>query len=260
MDITIVMPISRDYYLQQVFTALDFMSCDRSQVSILGYVDGDQRLYEKARHYIVESKFAERLCVYRSRGLANVSSIRRRRDRIAAIHNEIKDLLNPSNYIFMVEDDTVVPSNALTTLVKGYRENPYAGFVSGVEIGRWGYAYIGGWRVDDPYDIHKITSIKKAEGLEKVDAAGFYCALTKYENYMGHKFQAYEDILGPDFHYGVTLRQSGLENYIDHRVKCRHLSQKEEFNFTDTEVVQVEYKKVENTWELGVLYNVDIKL
>ena len=61
-----------------------------------------------------------------------------RRRRIAAIHNEIHKLIKPCEYVFLIEDDGALPPDALSRLLADYKAHPYAGFIEGVELGRWG--------------------------------------------------------------------------------------------------------------------------
>lgn len=221
--ITIVMPISRPTFLTKVFNRLELMTCDREEVNLLTYVDGDLQLFELARNLTVKSKFAQRLCLYRGKGMPNVGSIIRRRQRIADIHNELKGEIQSAEFIMLIEDDTLVPFAALSQLLKDFDEHPNAGIISALEIGRWGYNHIGAWHVDDIYDPKVVISPAPGVGLEEVDATGMYCALVKKSTYMRHTFKAYENALGPDFNFGLTLRQEGQKNYLDHSLKCTHL-------------------------------------
>lgn len=258
MDITIVLPVSRDHHLRQIFTNLEFLECDPEHTNLLVYVDGDQKLYEAARNFTVMSRFKQRLCLFRSRGLPNISSLHRRRQRIADIHNELKGIIKQCDYIFMLEDDTLFPYNTLQKLIRWYSIYPYAGFISAAELGRWGLAYIGGWKVNDPYTVTHIESIKNSEEMREVDAAGFYCQLVPYKNYMLHNFKPYEDLLGPDFNYGIELRRAGYKNYMDVSIKCRHITQTEEITFMNSEIVQLKYDREGTKWKQGIHYNMNI--
>jgi len=246
MVTTIIMPISRPDYLKRVFANLEMMECDASETALLILVDGDMELYEVARNFTVKSKFAEKLCVYRRKGNPNVSSVHRRRQRIADIHAEMQELIKSSEYIFMIEDDTLFSGLTLHNLLKLYSEYPYAGFISGVQIGRWGYTHIGAWLFDDVYKPNNITSAPKGKGMLEVDAAGFFCCLTKREYYMKHHFEPYDTILGPDVNYGIYLRQMGLLNYIDYGITCTHLTKKGEIKFINTPIQQVTFHRPDN--------------
>lgn len=238
MKITIVLPISRDTYLQRLFPSLEFMICP-SNTSILGIVDGDMKLYEQARNYITTSKFKERLCIHRH-GQPQTTITSRRR-RIAEIHNEAKQYLKTAELLFLIEDDTLYHPSTLRRMFEVYKDYPHAGFVSGVQIGRWGLRYIGLWEVDNVYDPTKISSSQLKSGVSEIDGSGFYCMLTRKETYMKHTFEPYDNILGPDFNYGLWLRREGYRNYANFDVHCTHLTQKEELKVA--QVAQVKYEK-----------------
>lgn len=238
MKVTIILPISRDTYFQRLFPSLEFMITP-PDTSILAIVDGDIQLYEKARNYITSSKFAERLCIHRkSQPQLTITS---RRKRIAEIHNEAKQYLNNAELLFLIEDDTLYHPSTLRKLFDVYKNFPHAGFVSGVQVGRWGLPYLGLWEVDNVYNPTKISSSLLKTGVHEIDASGFYCMLTKKETYIKHTFEPYENILGPDFNYGLWLRREGYRNYAQFDVHCTHLTQKEELKIT--QVAQVIYKR-----------------
>lgn len=247
MTTTIILPVSRPDFLNRIFAQLELMACDKETTNLIVISDGGWALFEKVRNLTVNSKFKERLCIYRHKGIPNVSSQPRRRKRISDIHTEIQKEIKPADYYFLLEDDTMFPLNTLTTLMNMYEDHPHAGFVSGVQIGRHGFSHIGSWRVNDVYNPTTITSVPKGEGIVEVDAAGIYCCLTKH--YMENKFQPFEDILGPDVSFGLWLRRQGLKNYINYDLQCSHLTKKGEINFKNTEIIQLEFEKTDR-WTL----------
>lgn len=254
--VIIILPVSRRDYLSRIFVQLELMECDRQNTSIVCYVDGSLDLFQETRNLVVNSKFKERLCVYRKKGIGSVSSIHGRRQRISDIHNEIKELINETDFIFLIEDDTMFPTNTLQKMLHTAMIKRYFGFISGVEVGRWGFTHIGGWVVDDIYNINEITSIQKGQGLQEVDGAGLYCCLTTRENYMKHNFQPFEKILGPDAGFGFELRKRGLKNYIDHSIECQHLTKKEALTVSNSKIIRVKFEKSEEEkvgWKMTIL-------
>lgn len=240
---TIILPISRSQYLDRVFASLEFLKCKKDNTNLLIYVDGDQKLYEVARNYTVNSKFNQKICIYGGKGNTNIANVHRRRERISEIHNEIKSEIKECEFVFLIEDDTVLPDTSLRYLLSDYRLHPHAGLISGMQLGRWGYLHIGGWEVDDLYNPSKITSIKVPQEFREIDAAGLYCLLTRKEHYLKHDFKPFDTILGPDFDFGITLRQQGFKNYIDPRIKCGHITPKEVIEFHNSKVIQVEFNR-----------------
>jgi hypothetical protein len=238
---TIVLPVSRNQHLLKVFASLELLECDRERTSLLAFVDGDADLFLTARNLVDQSKFAERLCVQGNiPGPRREFSINTRRRRIAAIQNELRKLIKPCEYVFLIEDDGVLPPDALSRLLADYQAHPYAGFIEGVELGRWGIPHVGAWRADDVYDMKRLESAMpgrpellndagRAIGrvtdqvVEEIDAGGLYACLTKYERYAGHEFKPYEGCaFGPDIEWGLELRQQGYRNYLDWSVAVEH--------------------------------------
>ena len=252
MKTTIVMPVSRPDFLHRVFAQLDMMSCKKEETNLLVYVDGDQILYQKAHNFVTNSKFNEKLCVYRRKGLPNVNHIPFRRKRIAAIHNEIKQIINFCDYVFLMEDDTLLPLNALEKLLKAYTIHPHAGFITGVQIGRWGMNVPGIWKVDNPYQVNKVESLlpDKDVMLKEIDAAGLYCCITKMDNYKKHNFEPFDTILGPDVGFGIALRKEGYKNYVDLSINTTHLTKRDPITPTNVTLQKITFTRIEDSkWE-----------
>src|SRR3954465_10113763 len=133
--VTIVLPISSPQHLEALLASLEQRSCARERTRLLVYVDGDRELFLTARNFTEHSKFAQRLCVQgdllRERREFSVNT---RRRRIAAIHNAVRKLLEPCDYVLLIEDDGILPAHALTRLQIDYLAHPKAGFIEGVEL------------------------------------------------------------------------------------------------------------------------------
>lgn len=255
MKTTIVMPVSRPDFLKRIFAQLDLMPIDSPNTNILTYIDGDLELFELARNLTVASKFAEKLCIFRRKGLPNVGSVKRRRQRIADIHNEMKQFITSdgSDFIFSLEDDTLITTNTFERLHKLYSLYPHAGFISGIEIGRWGYSMIGAWRTDDIYDPKKLWTTPLEEGVQEVDAAGLYGCLIPKNLYLSHDFKPFNDMLGPDVDFGMQLRKAGYKNYVDNDLKYKHLTKRGELSFLKETIIQVEQElQSDGKWSQGV--------
>lgn len=262
MVVTIVIPISRPDFLKRIFAQLDSMPCDNGNTNLLCYVDGDEPLFEIARNFVVNSKFKDKLCVFRRKGLPNVNHIHSRRQRIADIHNEIKNIIGKCDYLLLLEDDTLIPLNTLDKFLKLSTIYPHAGLISGVQIGRWGFNVPGIWKVDNPYDVKKINSMLPPESnmnqsndrVEEIDAAGLYCCLTKPEFYKSCTFAPFESILGPDVFYGIYLRKQGYKNYVDWSIQTGHLTKQGDIKVYNTQLQQITFTKIDaEKWEQEVI-------
>ena len=150
--ITILLPCSRPDFLDTVFASLEFLDCGREEVNLLTIVDGDNELFVNVRNRTETSKFGERLCVqFPSDEPMRNYNFMRRRHRISAIHNFAKQHIKKCHYIWCIEDDGQFRPDALKKLLHHYTLLPFAGLVSGVELGRWGIPCIGGWDFNDIY-------------------------------------------------------------------------------------------------------------
>lgn len=241
--VTIIMPVSRDMYLPKVFHSLENLIVDKANTNLFVYVDGNWRLFEKTRNLVLNSKFAEKLCVYGQLPGSIANGVRQRRRRIANIHNEIiqnlKESAQDDELVFLLEDDTVIKPSTIQKLTQTLTTDRNIGFVTGVEIGRWGYEHVGAWRVDNVYDIQSVQSTPLEDGIQKIDAAGIYCTLMKKRVYMQHTFKPFEDALGPDFDMGIELRKMGYSNYIDFSVTCEHLTPKGSITVQNSTIVEI---------------------
>lgn len=245
--ITILTLISRPEYIDKLFASLEGLECNPKETNLLTVVDGDSSLFIVVRNKTELSKFKEKLCVQYKDGDRLNYDVLRRRKRIANIHNFAKQFINNSDYVMGIEDDTEFYSSALKRLYKDCTLYPFAGTVSGVQAGRWGYEIIGAWRVNQIYEPIEIKSIGYSTGIEEVDASGMYLFMTKTEIYKRHDFKPYDQILGPDFDFGLSLRQQGHSNYVDFNVITVHKAPKGDIKVSRNPDI-VAFTKADGRW------------
>lgn len=259
-EVTIIMPVSRPDNLDAIFARLEMLKCKREKTNLLVIVDGPVDLFVKARNFVEMSKFKERLCIqFQSKHKLRQFDIMGRRMRIADIHNELKKHIVDCEFIFGIEDDTIINTNTLDILLKDYGMYPYAGLIQGVQLGRWGIPYVGAWKADDVYEPTEMKSLNPMRMgdvstlgkslIQEIDAGGFYCFITRKDNYVKHTFKPFDtNGMGPDVDYGITLRQQGLVNYIDWRITTVHKTKKGEISLLNTEPRVTTLRKKDNRW------------
>lgn len=231
--ITIVLPVSRMDYLNKVITRIELLECRPEEVNFLAIVDGDDALYIRTRNMVNSTKYNQRLCVRSDYpGGPARYDINNRRRRIAAAHNQARDLIQHTDgYVFLVEDDTMFDINALQKLMDVAINNRAFAFVEGVELGRWGVPYVGAWLADDIYNPTELTSVENinpvtpGQPATNIDAGGLYCALVRADLYKSHTFTS-DNGLGPDINFGLECRRLGYENFIAWNVPCTHMFEK----------------------------------
>lgn len=223
MKITTVLPVSRIKYLNRVLDSL--LAQTYKPQNLIVIFDGNQNDFLEVRNKVVELDFDNVLCVP-STNKRVAFSISERRWHIVNIHNQAKELIGDAGWIFSIEDDGILPPDALQRLVNVVKEKDNVGMVTGVELGRWGVPYVGAWRVDDISDPKKISSLESRTNepfVEELDGCGLYCALIRADQYKQHQFDT-RNGLGPDVNLGLYLRQQGFNNYIDWGVHLTHLT------------------------------------
>lgn len=250
MQIFTILPVSRKKYLDRVLESL--LNQTHKTQGLLVIFDGPDDEFLEVRNKIVSLDIDRTYCVS-SNNIHPVSSIPDRRRHIVNIHNQIREMMpelptwieadHEPDWIFSIEDDGILPSNALERLVEIVKNKKDAGMVTGVELGRWGVPYVGAWNVDNVDDVKELTSLenKASENIvDEIDACGLYCGLIRADFYKQHEFFT-NNGLGPDVNLGLFLRKQGLKNYIDWGVTVTHLTNKgnEEREIPATDVSRV---------------------
>lgn len=253
MKITTILPISRISYLDRVLESLLNQTIKTQNLIVV--FDGNQTDFLTVRNKVVELDFDNVLCVP-SINNRPAFSIHERRWHIVNIHNQIRELIVDCDWIFSIEDDGILPPDALHRLLKVVRDKEDVGMVTGVELGRWGVPYVGAWRIDDVLYPKKLSSLESRASetpfVEEIDACGLYCALIRADSYKQHFFDT-KNGLGPDVNLGVFLRQQGYKNYIDWGIHVTHLTnmmgEEKEIHATDQSRVVTLTLQYGSTWK-----------
>lgn len=225
MKITTILPVSRTKYLDRIIDCL--MSQTVEIENLIVVFDGEDKDFIEVRNKIQELYIENRICV-KSLNRRRADTIAERRWHIVSIHNQIRELIGDADWVFSVEDDGILPDNALEQLMRVVELRDDVGMVTGVELGRWGLPYVGAWRVDDIENPRRITSLENQVGrdmVEPIDGCGLYCALIRAEYYKKHPFDT-RNGLGPDVNLGLYLRQQGFQNYINWNIPVTHLTER----------------------------------
>lgn len=229
MKILTILPVSRLEFLDQVLDSLIKQSYEE-RTALLVVVDGSDELYVKVHNKLASIPLNDVLCVMSEDFRGGAVTIPQRRWHISAIHNQIRKLVGQDvDWIFSIEDDGILPVNALSWLVNVVQTRPNVGMVTGVELGRWGVPYVGAWLADDVSNTKKLTSLENKVGsndVDEIDACGLYCALIRADLYKLHDFNS-RNGLGPDVNLGLDIKQCGFQNYIEWTVPVTHMNSKD---------------------------------
>jgi glycosyltransferase involved in cell wall biosynthesis len=223
MKITTICPISRISYLDRVIESLLNQTYRPNNLIVI--FDGSENEFLHVRNKIIGLDFDNILCVP-SRNVRPAFTIHERRWHIVNIHNQIRELLGDCDWVFSIEDDGILPRDALERLVKVVTNTNNVGIATGVELGRWGIKYVGAWVADDVSNAQSLTSLENKSAsnmLQEIDGCGLYCALIRADIYKSHEFDTRNGI-GPDVNLGLYARQNGYQNYIDWGIHVTHLT------------------------------------
>jgi hypothetical protein len=227
-------PITRHWALNQLFAGIiNLEKPAECTFELLIYVDSiDPRIKNGLEYWVEELAQRDIQADVKYSGRPEPSEVRldARRQRIVQVHKDIAEIAADYNadYIFGIEDDTIVPPYALARMLSFAQRNPDMGFIEGVQCGRHKYKMIGAWRVNDIHNPTKVTTYpytpvnRKHSFVESVDGGGFYCYLTPAKLFCEADYRVEGECLGVDMLYGLDLRRKGYKNYIDWSIVCGH--------------------------------------
>lgn len=164
----------------------------------------------------------------------NEVRIARRRERIAFVKNQSKDLIAATDGEFVVcfEDDTIATHKDTILRLLEPLKDPEVGFVQGVQAGRWGVKMLGVWDVYHGGDGQdqgvagvpiRAETLLPGKGLEMISAGGFYGYATPRKLYLNHDyFQSSSQVWGPDVNYGLWVTDQGYKCLVDWDLKFGH--------------------------------------
>lgn len=251
MQITTILPVSRVEYLDRVLESLNNQTVKPTALIVV--FDGSDEQFIQVRNKIVGLDYQGVRCI-KSTNTRPAFAISERRQHIANIHNQIRELLHGDvEWFFSIEDDGILPPNALERLLIAAQLRK-VGMVSGVELGRWGVPYVGAWGVDNIYQPTTVVSMRSRAGedlVEEIDGSGLYCSLIRPHLYLEHQFDSVNG-LGPDVNLGLFCKQQGYRNYIDWGILVTHLTNRNglEMEIPATDLTQVVSLSLmgHNTW------------
>lgn len=227
MQIATILPVSRTRYLDKIIDSLLSQTVKINNLIVIH--DGSDREFLEVRNKILQLKFDNVICVP-STNVDRADSIPDRRRHIVNIHNQFREIIGNVDWVFSIEDDGIIPPDALQRLISVVEAEDNVGMVTGVELGRWGVPYVGAWKVNDVFTTTSITSmpnktLTNKDEYEEIDGCGLYCALIRADKYKEHTFSTSNGI-GPDVNLGLYLRQQGLKNYVVWGIPVTHMTSK----------------------------------
>lgn len=248
MYISVIVPISRPENVPLVAQQLNRVLMGNYIFELIIAIDNRKVSRTQVERFVCDLPL-KNISIFKTGLMAPPKTdIPARRDRITKIHNQFKEHIGGSHFVFGFEDDTILPDDPVTKLVQTYSEEPTnVGYVEGVQVGRWGFPYVGAFIADDLYNPTQLRSLTLSEmDIEEIDGGGFYCFLTPTKLYKSveHKWA---EPAGPDVHYGMELRRKGYTCLIDWDVVCGHNTPKK-ILWPSSKTAQVKLQLKEGKW------------
>lgn len=170
--------------------------------------------------------------IYIDKNPAN--TIDTRRQRIAENHKILVEAVKKykPDFVWQLEGDVDLPEDCLERLIKDHEElskfDHRVGYVSGIQVGRHGLYCLGAWRFPNNKDSETFESLNyKLNGLQHVDATGFYCLLASTDIWLKGKVYWWESTpYGPDVNFGLSLSEQNYNLYCDMSLTIGHIVKK----------------------------------
>ena len=145
-----------------------------------------------------------------------------RRKRIALNHDKLRDAVRyeTPDLVWQLEGDCDLPDDCLERLLANYEalDDGDFGYVSGIQVGRHGLYCLGAWRGFSDTEFYSIDY--KLEGIQPVDATGFYCLLAPTDVWLSGKCSWTDEPYGPDVVWSLSINKS---KYCDMSLTIGHI-------------------------------------
>jgi glycosyltransferase involved in cell wall biosynthesis len=240
--VTFVSLISRDVVLDEYFGQIKTLGLPPETHWFI-LVDSNQEPFiEKIKAYQAEHEgqfLSSRMFVTGEDSLSYSRDFESRGMRIAnfikIIINQAAQKMGGSEFLFMVEDDTLVPENAYGRLLPLIKRGHKTVYASGIECGRGFTKHTGiCWlKKNDKGEItgRTIPSMKTLKGVVEIGGGGWYCWIGRARE-LQHwttrmPMRCFDGkMLGPDVMMAHDLQQFGYSCLCDTTLQCDHYDER----------------------------------
>lgn len=255
--ITLFAPITRLWTMDRFLKSIDELEIPREETEIVFYIDSNEdKLIKTVRDYLTERKEQYNgVKLYLSGNLPPTeTSIKKQRDRIVEMKEKSKMLVS-GDYVFGLEDDTLVPSHAFNKLYEVINNDPDIGYIEGVEAGRHGVKMVGVWRCDNVRSprfqgtLIPPEELNDENRLEQITGGGFYCYMTLGYLYKKLNYRHWAECFGPDVCFVMDVIQEGYKAYVDWSLNVIHMGQSKDILVEKISDVHWE-RRIDGVWRL----------
>jgi hypothetical protein len=257
--VTVVCFFTREWAVDRWLENFDKLNINRGLTELVWWIDVvNPELYRKLFDYLMRTQndWGGIKLIQSDQYQANEVRQFARRDRIALIHNQIKEYIGDTKWVFGLEDDTVFDTECFKNLFIDFMAQDNAGYITGVQVGRWNIKMIGGWRADNINKPTKMSTVEYQEkGIEEIDGGGLFCYLTTTALFKGIEYKWEAEPLSVDVCFGLAVKRMGFGCYIDYGVVTGHNTEAGVL-YPNENVVVAEFNLVDNEWQMKSIVSV----
>lgn len=178
------------------------------------------------------------------------SGITERRIRIAENHSLLKEIAQQydADYIWQLEGDAELQEDTLSQLLYDYEKLKHKklAYVTGVQVGRHGIYALGAWHIAKDSNSFQSLDYRK-QGLQKIDASGFYCLFARKDIWLKGKSYWDGQIWGPDVNWALSF--NGYAIYADLDIHIGHKTKSGIIKVSDQSTCNVRFQKTDDKWD-----------
>jgi hypothetical protein len=233
-DTTLALMISRDNVLDEFFESIKEIDMPKEKIHLFAFVDtNDEDLVNKVKEKLEDFNFlSKRIFVTNEVSMGYEYRSPYREERIA---RNVKTILNDclrqrigTEFVFMLEDDTLVPPDSYKKLYTRMIENPKLAYITGVETSKTKDRHIGVAFLETDKNneiVSKTVPSPKTYGIDKINSGGWYCWMGRPEFIVDQNFRSFIQTgiyLGPDTLMVYDLVKKGFDCECDWSIQCKH--------------------------------------
>jgi hypothetical protein len=220
-ELTIFCAFTRSWAFEEWLENLKKVRHDPTLVNLCFIVDGNLPLVANMlKKFAVENNYKSFHVKINDDWHANEVRLSIRRQRIAEIHNQAKDLIarTSADIIIGFEDDTVFDRmESFDPLIYPLINTTEVGFVQGVQVGRWGANMVGAWEADNIRNPLQIKTLlppapndEENSAYQEITAGGWYGFATRRRLFLNcDNYSSTSQPWGPDVNYGFYINEQG---------------------------------------------------
>ncbi len=232
VETTFVSLIATNNVLDEYFDSVSKIKMPRDKIHYFAFIDSDdEKLISIVKSKVEPMGFLSvRIFFTNEKNLFDSTDFTARAMRVArnekTIIRDIGKYNATTEFCFITEDDTIIPSDAYEKMIKRMRKNKNLVYLTGVETSRGSDAHIGLSILTEVNGeiVHRICPPYQKTGIMKVNSGGWYCWFGRPEKIAKIPFRCIEDgrYLGPDALMVFDLNKAGYDTEADWSIQCKH--------------------------------------